>query len=94
VGDAEAIDLIGMLPDGSRWVAATHPERSWTPERQLVADVLDAIAPISWALALDREKVPEPIMVTRPRDLIERMRARERAQEAKRKLESETWEEM
>lgn len=31
------------LPDGSLTVAALHPERSWTQERQSAADIVDSV---------------------------------------------------
>ena len=90
----EKIDLIRMLPDGSRYVAGTDPERAWSEERHRFADVIDAISPVAWALAYDREKVPEPPKVVRPKDMLARAEASRRAARARAELESGTWEEI
>ena len=38
------------LPDGSLTVAALHPERSWTQERQSAADIVDSVYAAATAL--------------------------------------------
>lgn len=90
----EAIDLIHMLPDGSRWVARRFPLREWDAQRHRFADVLDAIKELTWALAYDREKVPDPPTVTRPRDVLARAVERERARSVRERLEQTGWEEL
>lgn len=94
MGTSEAIDLIRMLPDGSRYVVRTDPERSWGEARQRTADVVDAISHLTWAIAYDHDKMAEPPRVTRPRDMMARVRAMRAAAQAKAELESGTWEEM
>ena len=66
----EAIDLIATLPDGSLYVAATNPARSWSERRTLAADVVDAVMWLTWALAMDHEKVTEPPKIIRPVDTL------------------------
>lgn len=94
VPNEEAVDLVRMLPDGSRYVASRWPERSWPPERHRAADLLDAVKEIAWALVYDREKVPSPPTVVRPADAVARQRDAARAARARRAVESESWEEM
>lgn len=38
------------LPDGSLTVAALHPERSWTREQHLAADIVDSVYAAATAL--------------------------------------------
>lgn len=87
----EAIDLIGMLPDGSRYVSATDPTRTWDRARHDTADVVDAIWFLTWAMAYDHEKMPEPMRVVRPMDVAIRKRQRERSRRAREILESTRW---
>ena len=90
----EALDLIDMLPDGSKWVAKTYPLRAWSPERQRYADVLDAIYELTWGLIYNREVVPQPPRVVRPADELARREAAERKERIRRQLESDIWEEV
>ena len=55
------------LPDGSLTVAALHPERSWTQEQHLAADVVDSV--YAAATALCGGKASEATRVPRPRDV-------------------------
>ena len=90
----EAIDLIRSLPDGSRWVARTDPLRAWSAERHREADLLDAVSVLVWRFALDKETVPEPPKVVRPRDMAARMREAANNRRVRQELESGGWEEM
>lgn len=79
----EAVDLAFTLPRGSLLISALHPELSWTPEREAIADLQDTIYAVFGH--------PE-IRVTRPHDLIARQKAHEKAQRAKRTIENTQWE--
>ena len=94
VGNAEAIDLIQTLPQGSLYVAATDPLRAWSAERHGVADVVDALSVVAWALGAYDPSVTEPPRVTRPRDLMERALAHERKEMARASIEHGEWEEL
>lgn len=56
------------LPDGSLTVAALHPERSWTREQHLAADIVDSV--YAAATALCGGKASEAPRVPRPRDVV------------------------
>lgn len=94
VPTAEAIDLIGTLPQGSAYVAATDPLRAWDDSRHQTADVVDALSVVAWSLGAYDESVTEPPRVTRPRDVLRRERERIRKNRATAELESGCWEEM
>lgn len=79
------------LPDGSLYVAATDYARSWSDERHMCADVLDAIVFLTWAMTYDHEQVPDPPRTTRPADVVARRRQRERQRRAREILENSTW---
>lgn len=87
----EATDLVCTLPDGSLYVSAVDPSRRWGEARTLAADVLDAIAHLTWAMAYDHEKVPHPPTLTRPADVQARERAKESQARARRVLETSDW---
>ncbi len=94
VPTGEAIDLIETLPDGSLYAAATDFLRSWGPEQNRHADMLDAIHELTWALAIDHESMPEPPKVVRPKDVMARVESFAAAKRARSVLESGDWEEM
>ena len=94
MGNAEAVDLVRMLPDGSRWVARVNPLRSWGEERHRCADLVDAIKELTWGLLYDRDRVPTPPTVVRPRDVAAREAGSRRAAMARRSVEAQGWEEM
>lgn len=79
----EALDLALTLPQGSLLVSVLDPERSWTPEREMIADLQDTIL-----AALGHVDVK----VTRPRDVIARRKAHQKAQMTKQRIENTTWE--
>lgn len=83
VEPAEAVDLVFTLPRGSLLVSALHPELSWTPEREAIADLQDTL----YAVFGLRD-----VRVTRPRDLVRRQRALEKARKAKQTIENTEWE--
>lgn len=82
-----------LLPQGSRWAAATDPVRAWSDERHRSADVVDALSLIAWRLGTWRD-MEEPPRVTRPADLAARAEARERARRVRDAIEGGEWEEM
>jgi len=93
VDPEEAVDLLLGLPDGSEYVAARCLARSWSPERRVGADIVDAVRELTWALAYDRSKCPEPPRVLRPEQLAARMEERGRAATARERIERGEWEE-
>ncbi len=90
----EAIDLIKTLPDGSLYVCATEPLRSWTPERHRFADVVDAINHLTWAAYYNHDKVPYPPTTVRPADVAAREAQRKRRKRAIDKLNNTRWTEV
>ena len=89
VGAAEAYDLVRTLPDGSLTVAALHPERSWTQERHLAADIVDSVYAATTALcggrASDAPRTP------RPQDVVAAGAAVERAASVRDRIENTEW---
>lgn len=94
VPEDEAVDLIEMLPDGSRYVAARYPLRVWGDERNMNADILDAIKELTWFFFYDRAKAPSPPRVIRPRDAAKIAAESRRAAKSRKIIESDGWEEM
>ena len=90
----EALDLIATLPDGSRYVAAMFPTRAWSEMRSLTADICDAISWLTWATAMDHDKVSEPPRIMRPADRAIQTMVRERHRSAREKLENARREEV
>ena len=74
------------LPDGSLTVAALHPERSWTQERQSAADIVDSV--YAAATALCGGKASEAPRVPRPRDVVAAGAAAERAASVRARIEN------
>lgn len=77
------------LPDGSLTVAALHPERSWTQERQSAADIVDSV--YAAATALCGGKASEAPRVPRPRDVAAADAAAERAASVRARIENTEW---
>ena len=77
------------LPDGSLTVAALHPERSWTQERQSAADIVDSV--YAAATALCGGKASEAPRVPRPRDVAAAGAAAERAASVRARIENTEW---
>lgn len=77
------------LPDGSLTVAALHPERSWTQEQHLAADVVDSV--YAAATALCGGKASEAPRVPRPRDAAAAGAAAERAASVRARIENTEW---
>lgn len=88
--DEEAIDLIRTLPEGSLTVSAIDPARSWEKWQHSLADIQDQL----FTLFTHVPKGEEPPRVTRPRDLVERKKALESAQEARKRIKDQEWEEV
>ena len=80
------------LPDGSLTVAALHPERSWTQERQSAADIVDSV--YAAATALCGGKASEAPRVPRPRDVAAAGAAAERAAAVRARIENTEWAEV
>lgn len=80
------------LPDGSLTVAALHPERSWTQERQSAADIVDSV--YAAATALCGGKASEAPRVPRPRDVAAAGAAAERAASVRASIENTEWAEV
>lgn len=76
------------LPDGSLTVAALHPERSWTREQHLAADIVDSV--YAAATALCGGKASEAPRVPRPRD-VAAAAAAERAASVRARIENTEW---
>ena len=77
------------LPDGSLTVAALHPERSWTQERQSAADIVDSV--YAAATALCGGEASEAPRVPRPRDVAAAGAAAERAASVRARIENTEW---
>lgn len=77
------------LPDGSLTVAALHPERSWTQERQSAADIVDSV--YAAATALCGGRASEAPRVPRPRDVAAADAAAERAASVRARIENTEW---
>lgn len=75
----EAIDLIKTLPDGSFYIARMQPERSWTQEQHLVADIRDTL----WHIAYAQIGIEDYPRVLRPADIQANIEARKKAQSVK-----------
>lgn len=92
--NAEAVDLIVTLPQGSHYVAKRYPELAWEPWRDAIADVQDTLLAIASAQAGNADNPPK---VMRPRDRIRQRKAR-MAQQVKRqsvreRINNTQWEE-
>lgn len=77
------------LPDGSLTVAALHPERNWTREQHLAADIVDSV--YAAATALCGGKASEAPRVSRPRDVTAAGAAAERAASVRARIENTEW---
>ena len=80
----EALDLALTLPHGSLLISALNPELSWTPEREMIADLQDTIYEVFWGQGKYR--------ITRPADIVARKKARDKARKTKQKIENTKWE--
>lgn len=80
------------LPDGSLTVAALHPERSWTQERQSAADIVDSV--YAAATALCGGRASEAPRVPRPRDVAAAGAAADRAASVRACIENTEWAEV
>lgn len=88
----EAVDLILSLPPGSAYKAAASPALAWSDAKHWMADVMDLLLIVNWRLmGCPVELKPAP--VERPGDAELRIRAREKAREAREKIEGTEWEE-
>lgn len=87
----EAIDLIATLPDGSRYVSAVDPARSWPRWRHAIADLQDE----EWAIVAALRGVPadKAPRVMRPADAARQMVALDKARKARKRIEETEWEE-
>lgn len=77
------------LPDGSLTVAALHPERSWTREQHLAADIVDSVC--ASATVLCGGQASEAPRVPRPRDVAAAGAAAERAASVRARIENNEW---
>ncbi len=77
------------LPDGSLTVAALHPERSWTREQHLAADIVDSVCAAATALLGGRSS--DAPRVPRPRDVAAAGAAAERAASVRARIENTEW---
>ena len=89
----EAIDLVLTLPLGSRWRARRDPDAAWTLDQYRLADLVDSVNILSWQLSQNAEDW-EPPRLERPGDASRREAYREKARDAKRRLEETKWEEV
>lgn len=90
----EAIDLIGELPDGSRYLAAIDPRRAWTLSERRLADIQDRIAALTQMLS-DKGTTEGAPKVSRPWDELVRrtaeMAERIRMATVKDRMEKTKW---
>lgn len=88
----EAIDLIRTLPDGCMYVSATNPARSWTKERQMLADLQDDLyAMFALSNGAPRDRIPH---VIRPAERLNNARAHNKAKQTRKRIEEMNWEEV
>lgn len=64
MGIDECLDLVSGLPDGSMFVSASAPSRSWSERRQLANDIMDTMSDI-WQARCgvephERQRRPRP----------------------------------
>ena len=72
-------------------MSALHPELSWTPEREAIADLQDTL----WEIAYRRAGISdEPHRVVRPSDVVARRKAAARYASVKRRIAETEWEEV
>lgn len=86
----EACDLISTLPDGSAYLAAINPKRSWSVEENQLAAIHDAIWAFLW-MRSDAGTTKGAPRMQRPWDSWEQEQAVERSRETRRRLEDVTW---
>lgn len=86
VGVEESIDLIKMLPDGSKFISKHFPERSWSQLQNLFADVEDTLIRL---LTHNSEN-----HVIRPPEQVAMNKARIKVKKARSQIESNEWEEV
>lgn len=79
-----------MLPDGSAYVSAIDPVRSWSEQRNLAADIRDEMR----SLVAATRGMSEAPLVVRPRMILERIEDAKRAKQAKQKMKTTKWEEV
>lgn len=72
---------------------STDPLRSWSEDKHLFADVVDALYELTWALGAYDASTTEPPRVTRPRDVLAGAAMRVRSGMAKDAIEHGGWEE-
>lgn len=77
------------LPDGSLTVAALHPERSWSQERHLAADIVDSV--YAAATALCGARASDAPRTPRPQDVAAAGAAVERAASVRDRIENTEW---
>lgn len=82
------------LPDGSLYVSAVAPSRSWTEPRQLACDVMDMMGDIwqAWC-GVDknrRERLPRPWDARARADYMQRQM--DEAEKAREVIENTKWE--
>lgn len=63
----EALDLIAMLPDGSRYLAALSPLKAWTNSECRLADIVDGLSALTQMLS-DKRTTENAPKVKRPWD--------------------------
>lgn len=79
------------LPPGSLYVSAIKPELSWPKWRHAIADLQDDL----WAVAFARAGCAgEPPHVTRPAEVIERVKAARQNIKTKTVIETTEWEQL
>lgn len=89
----EAVDLVLTLPLGSRWRALKDPDAGWTVEQHRLAELVDNTNLLVWQLSPNSSEW-EPPRVSRPGDAARRAAHKEKARNARKKLEETEWEEV
>ena len=80
---------MSTLPDGSLTVAALHPERSWTQEQHLAADIVDSV--YGAATVLRGGRASDAPRILRPQDVAAAGAAAERAASVRDRIENTEW---
>lgn len=93
----ECLDLVRGLPDGSAYVSAVAPSRSWTERRQLATDVMDLIMDVWQArCGVDshaRTRLPRPWDAQLAKERARKAKAEyEQAEAARETIENTKWE--
>lgn len=91
VDSDEALDLIFMLPQGTRFRASQNEVYSWSDLEHFLANIQDAIYQLAcFGSGIPADEIPR---VTRPVDIAARKKAHEKRIQARKRIENTQWKE-